>query len=305
MASAQEVATVWRAETRRAFRSARGLSLMVLFLFAQALTLGVGGCVNVQANEQFDKSVSEQGADPAQVRQLASEKKAELLKMVTRMSDAAIESIADVPVVLLLVFFVTMLMLPLLIALMGFDQISAEIGPRSIRYLVIRAQRTSVLLGKYLSQLTVLALLLLVSVAGMVLVTRLLNHDFEAGDVLLWGLRLWLASLVIGSVYAALTSLCSALTRLPALSLFLNIILLFTFWLVSLITNLWVLPGDKGLLSQNESVLAYLRYLLPSTYESHMLSPAPLEYGSGLIAFAGFALVFIGAASLVLDRRDV
>lgn len=278
---------------------------MLLFLFAEMLTLGVGGCMNVGANKQFDEMVAGQGVDPKVAREFAVSKKSEMLKMVTRMSDSSVESIADVPIVLLLVFFVTTLMLPLLIALMGFDQISAEIGPRSIRYLLVRAQRGSVLLGKYASQVTVLAVLLLISVAAMVGVTRALNDDFGWGDMFAWGARLWVVSLIIGCVYAALTSLCSALTRLGALSLFLNIILLFTFWLVSLVSNLWVLPGSTGLFGQKESVLAYTRYLLPSSYESQMLSTSFLELGSGLIAFVGFTLLFLGAASVVLDRRDV
>lgn len=305
MADPAEIGAVWRAETRRAGRSARGLALMVLFLFAEALTLGVGGCINVSANKQFDEIVAGQGAQPDAVKQELTKRKRELLKAVTRNSDATVDLIAEVPLVLLFVFFATTFFVPLLIALMGFDQISAEVGPKSIRYLVVRAQRSSVLFGKYLSQLTVLALLMLVCVAAMVGVTKWLNADFDWLTAGKWLFRLWVASMVIGAAYAALTTLCSSVTRAGPLSLFLNIIVLFVFWFVGLVSNIWSLPGSPGLLGQEESPLAYVRYLIPSQFESQMLSPAPLEFASGIVAFAGFALLFLGLARMALDWRDV
>ncbi|MFZ5444646.1 MAG: ABC transporter permease [Myxococcota bacterium] len=305
MADPSEIGAVWRAETRRAGKSARGLALMVLFLFAEALTLGVGGCINVGANKQFDEIVTGQGAEPAVVRKELTRRKVEILKMVTRNSDATVETLAEVPLVLLLVFFATLLFLPILIALMGFDQISAEIGPKSIRYLVVRAQRSSVLFGKYLSQLTVLALLMVICVLAMVGVAKWLNADFEWLLAAKWAAKLWAASMVIGATYAALTTLCSSVVRIGPLSLFLNLISLFVFWFIGLVSNVWSLPGAKGLLGQEESPLAYIRYLLPSQFETQVLSPAPLEFASGLVAFAGFTLVFLGLARMVLDWRDV
>jgi ABC-2 type transport system permease protein len=70
------------------------------------------------------------------------------------------------------------LFLPVYIALMGFDQVSGEVGPRSIRYLTVRARRSSLLLGKFLSQATVLLGLVLIIVPGHLRLRRLHHADF-------------------------------------------------------------------------------------------------------------------------------
>ncbi|MFO0597517.1 MAG: ABC transporter permease subunit [Myxococcaceae bacterium] len=306
MADAAEIGTVWRAETRRVASSARGLAFMVLFLFAEMLTLGAGGCANVALNKQFDSFVSDKGVPPEVARAELAKSKRETLRFFTRNSDATIDKLADIPIVLLVVFFVTTFFVPLLVALVGFDQISAEVGPRSMRFLVVRAQRDSVLIGKYLSQLTVLAVLLFVCVVAMTGVSKYLNPDFSWPLAIEWTLRLWLVSMVLAAAYAALTTMCSTLTRIPPLSLFFNVIGLFVFWFIGLISNAWSLPGTKSmLLNVTESPLAYIRYIVPSSYESFLLSPAPLELAAGLFAFAGFAFVFLGLARIALDERDL
>jgi ABC-type transport system involved in multi-copper enzyme maturation permease subunit len=306
MADISEIGAVWKAETKRATRSGRGIAVMVLFLFAETLTLGVGGCINVNANRQFDEVVTGQGASPEDVRTMLVSKKREFLKNFSRNSEATVEVIAEVPLVLLLVFFATILFIPLLIALMGFDQISAEVGPKSIRFLVVRAQRSSVLLGKYLSQLTVLAVLLLVCIVAMVGVTRWLNSDFQWAQCFRWAVKMWGAAMTIGCAYAALTTLCSAVTRAGPLSLFLNIILLFLMWFAGLLLSSRAMPDSPpGLLPLEPSPIAYGKYLLPSHFEGSMLSPAPLEWGAGLIALLGFTGIFLGLAQLALDERDV
>lgn len=305
MADTQEITTIWKGETRRTARSARGFALAVLFLFAEALTLGVGGCINVSANKQFDELVSSQGGEPAAVREQMTLKKKEILKAVTRNSDATVAVFAEVPLVLLFVFFATTFFLPLLIALMGFDQISAEVGPKSIRYLVVRAQRSSILVGKYLSQITFLGALLLVCVLAMVGVTKWLNAEFTWLSCFTWTARLWGAVMVIALSYAALTALCSSVTRAGPLSLFLNVISLFVLWFIGLISNVWALPGTTGVLGQTESPLAYIRYLVPSQFESLLLSNAPLELAGGVLAHLGFGMVFLGLAHVALKQRDL
>ena len=49
---------------------------------------------------------------------------------------------------LLVVFKLTLCFVPLFIALMGFDQLAGEVGPKSIRYLVVRVKRSSIILGQ-------------------------------------------------------------------------------------------------------------------------------------------------------------
>ena len=57
---------------------------------------------------------------------------------------AMMEALSRVPVLVLVVFKMTLFFLPAYIVLMGFDQVSGEVGPRSIRYVTVRARRSSV-----------------------------------------------------------------------------------------------------------------------------------------------------------------
>lgn len=291
-----EIGAIWKGELGRALRSGWAMALVVLFLFGEGLLLTVVGFITGGAGQ-----MSGAGGDPV------AQKKS-LLMMFTNNSEATIDAIARLPSVLLVAFSATTLFLPLLIALMGFDQLAGEVGPKSMRYLIVRARRTSIVLGKYLNQATVLAGILVLAVVAMMGTAKGLNPDFSWSDTLSWGLKLTIAMLVIGVTYAALTTLCSAVSASGALALFVNIIALFVFWFVSVIGNRVLLPGTTavGLDAMKEaSVLGYIRYLVPSEFEHHLLSPDALEYATGVIAYLGFALMFLGLAKLALARRDL
>jgi ABC-type transport system involved in multi-copper enzyme maturation permease subunit len=270
--------------------------LVVLFLFGEGLLLTVVGFITGGAGQMTGG-----GGDPV------AQKKS-LLMMFTNNSEATIDAIARLPSVLLVAFSATTLFLPLLIALMGFDQLAGEVGPKSMRYLIVRVRRTSIVLGKYLNQATVLAGILVLAVVAMMGTAKHLNPDFSWADTASWGLKLTIAMLVIGVTYAALTTLCSAVAASGALALFVNIIALFVFWFVSVLGNRVLLPGTQAVgldAMKEQSVLGYIRYLVPSEFEHHLLSPDPLEYGTGVVAYLGFALVFLGLAKLALARRDL
>lgn len=305
-----EILSIWRGETVRAMKSGRFVALVVLFLMAEALSLTVVGYLNAKANEQFDQVVSAQGADPVQARAAVLTQKKQFLAFFTSSSDdRTLEAISVLPLVLLFVYSLTKFFAPLLIAFMGFDQVSGELGPKSIRYLIVRARRNSIILGKFLSQLTMLAALLALCVLAMIVVAKVLNSDFAMGDVVTWGVKLTAAMVVMGATYGALTTLCSSLTRVSALALLFNLIVLFVFWFIGLIGNAVRIPGHAvvgmDVLRQSESYLGYLRYLAPAHFEQNLLSPAPLEFATGLVAHIGFALVFLGLAQVAMKRRDL
>lgn len=303
-----ETLAIWRGETARAVRG-RFVALVVLFLMTEALSLTIVGFFNAKANEQFDQMVSAQGADPAQARAALLTQKKQFLAFFTSSSDdRTLEALSVLPLVLLFVFSLTKFFAPLLIAFMGFDQLSGELGPKSIRYLIVRVRRNSIILGKFLSQLTMLAALLTLCVLAMVVVSKALNPDFAVGDALKWSVKLTAAMVVMGATYAGLTTLCSSLTRVSALALFFNLIVLFGFWFIGLIGNAFRVPGHPatGLEAmKSESVFGLLRYLAPAHFEQALLSPAPLEFATGLVAHLGFALVFLGLAELSMKRRDL
>lgn len=301
-----EIATIWRAETLRSIKSGRALVLGILFLLFVGLSLTIVGFLSRSLMTQTP------GMDlnaPGAAEQMLAMKKG-ILKVVVTEDEALLDLLAALPVVLLAAFKVTLRFLTLFIALMGFDQLAGEVGPKSIRYLVVRAKRSSIILGKLLSQVTLFGALMTLSVVMMMIVTRVLNPEFLLGDIALWTARMLLASFVLGFAYLTLTALFSAFMKQSAVALVLNIIALFVIWFVALIGEWFRFPGEaaaEGSLAffKTESAFAYLRYLSVWHYGDDLLHPSLGRFFAAALVHVGFALIFLGLAHLALKRRDL
>ncbi|NVJ08755.1 ABC transporter permease subunit [Myxococcus sp. AM001] len=291
----KETVVIWSAELRRAVRSGRTVVLLGLYSMFSALVLLVVGWLAGEVRGAVAKQLEGAGADASASVQINEEMRKGVLGFLTSNDSAMIEALAQVPLEVLIVFKITLFFLPAYIALMGFDQISGEVGPRSMRYLTVRARRSSVLLGKFLTQATLLLGLVLIIDLAIFVYARVANPDFSFAAVALNLLKFWLAAIVFSLAYVALTTLCSSLFRSPAVSLVVNFILLFVFWLMDTIGRA---SGDTG-------NLRFLRYLSPSYYASDLLHPGLAQFGASGAAYAVFAFVFLMAAYGILRARDL
>jgi ABC-2 type transport system permease protein len=309
-----EIGVVWRGEVSRALKSGRVIVLLLLFSLFTGLALTTVGWLVGKGTEQALSKAKEQGLDEEATAKLTLEAKKQFVSTVYSENDEALtEVLLAIPVVLLIVFSFSMRFVPAFVALMGFDQIAGEVGPRSIRYLVVRARRSSIMLGKLLAQFTVLGLLTLVAVGMMVAVARVTNaDDFSTTAAALSFVKLWSASMVLSVPYLALTSLCSILFRQSAVSLVVNLILLVCIWFLAFVGEAFLLPGEKvaeaasavGVL-RSESPLAYARYLSVFHFASDLLHPHWQRFGAAGLAHLGYAMVFLGLGFVVLRRRDL
>lgn len=298
---------VARAESSRTLKSARVLVLFALYALFSILVLLVVGFISTAINEQIRTQL--QGANPEQAAEALNKARDGVLGLLLDASPALLETLKQVPLVVILVFKVTLFFLPAYIVLIAFDQISGEVGPRSIRYLTIRARRSSILFGKYLGQAIVLLALVLAVDLGIFLFARATNPDFGWGLLVVTLLKFWLVAIVYSLAYLAITVFCSALFKQWVLSLVFNFFLLFVFWLVNLISMAGIkrellpsgLPGPE----QITSPIAYIRYLSPSWYSNGLLSPELHTFAVSGGAYAGFTVIFLLAAWAVLRARDV
>jgi ABC-type transport system involved in multi-copper enzyme maturation permease subunit len=286
---------IWSAECRRTVRSARVVALLGLYSMFSLLVLLVVGGITKAMREQVDAQLAQAGADAAAGAQVAEEMRKGFLGFLVGGDQAMMEALGQVPLVVLVVFKITLVFLPIYIAIMGFDQVSGEVGPRSIRYLTVRARRSSLLLGKFLSQATVLLGLVLIIDLAIFIYAAFTTPDFSPAAFALNLLKFWLAAVVFSLAYLALTTFCSGLFRSPALSLIFNIFMLFVFWLVNTI----------GSLAAEGSPVGYVRYLSPSHYANNLLHPRLAEFAVSGAAYAAFAVVFLGSALFVLRARDL
>jgi ABC-2 type transport system permease protein len=290
-----ETAVIWSAECRRTVRSARVVVLLGLYSMFSALVLLVVGAITRALREQVDAQLTQAGADAEAATQVFEEMRKGFLGFLLGGDQAMIEALSQVPLVVMVVFKITLFFLPAYVAIMGFDQVSGEVGPRSIRYLTVRARRSSLLMGKFLAQATVLLGLVLIIDLAIFIFAWFTTPEFTLASFLLNLLKFWLAAVVFSLAYLALTTLCSSLFRSPAVSLVFNIFLLFGFWLVNLV----------GSLANPDNPLRYVRYLTPSHYANDLLHPGLLQFGVSGLAYAVFALLFLGSALYVLRARDL
>lgn len=307
MEDLKEIGAIWRGETTRALKTGRVLVLLVLFLLFVGLALMGVGLLSSQVVSGAMKVAP--GADPEQVRQGLLGAKKQFLATFFTDDERLLDSLAQLPLVLLVVFKLTLRFVPLFIALMGFDQVAGEVGPKSIRYLIVRVKRNSIILGKFLSQATIFTLLLTVCTLAMVLVAKILTPEFTAGDMTVWTLKLIGSSIVLALAYLSLTALCSALVRQGAVALVLNIIGLFLIWFLALVGEYFRFPGDVASgtieMMRAESYWAYLRYASVWHFGQDLLHPDWKIFFSAAVMHLGFAATFLGLAQLAMKRRDL
>ncbi|MFZ5469203.1 MAG: ABC transporter permease [Myxococcota bacterium] len=292
MDALRETTVIWTAELLRTLRSARIVVLLLLYLMFTLLSgLGVHGCsqsLKRQVEAQAAQ-LKEQGADPDEVEERIDQgmkgARKQFVTVFFSDDEALTEALLEIPLVLLVVFKLSLFFLPLYTGLMGFDQISGELGTKSIRYLTVRSRRSAVLFGKFLAQASLLALLMGVIDAALCLFGFLTQEGFGAGAMIAtWG-KFWGSALVFSLAYLALTSLCSALFRQSAVSLVTNLLALFSFWLLAFV--------------------AKLRHASVWFYRTDLLHPDASRFALAFFAHVGFAALFLGTAYLVLRRRDV
>jgi len=302
----REIGVIFTAEFWRTLRSARVVVLLLLYLMFTGITFLTFRWFANLSEQEVEKQISklkEEGADEDEVRAKVKEstdkaKKEVISKVFGNDDEAMTEALLVMPLVVLVVFKLTLFFLPIYIAVMGFDQISGEVGPRSIRYLTVRSRRSSVMFGKYLAQGAVLALLMLVIDAALCVYGKASDADFSFAAMNLTLGKLWLSALVFSLAYLALTTLCSSLFRQPAVSLVVNFIALFGVWLMALI-------GEAAKQMNEHGVVQYVRYGSVWYYRTDLLHPHFDRLAAAGGAHLGFTLLFLGLAWLVLRRRDL
>lgn len=270
-------------ELRRNLRSKKGIAMFILFV--------LGGAVPSIVQILLDDA-----ARAAHMSSLRPEEEREMVEqgllLLYKGDHAVAHYLASCPPVLLFVFKGTMFFLPLLTLLVGFDQISGEVQHRAIRYLVGRAERHAIVVGKAIGVYGVIATMVLVLhvVVWIALVAR---SEFGLGVTLSWGLRLWAFSAAFAAAYVGLVSAVSAWFKTPVLALFVGAGVAFGLLVV------------RGILLAIGEKAEAATWLFPSTYESLMVSPNPLTALGGCALSIGWGALAVGLATLIVRRRDL
>jgi|GEM_PF-2154484 len=292
---------VFGAELRRALKSPRVLLLLLLYLAFSAGVMLAAGALAHQAQVQFE--AQGQGMEGLQ------SPKAAMLALLFGQDRSLTEALMALPAVLLLVFKLGLVFLPAYVALLGFDSVSAELQTRSLRYLTVRTSRTALTLGKAFALAAVVSLLVTVVQLGAFAYTLSNVPDFSLADAAQAWPRLWGTSVLVGLAMAALTTLCSTLSRAPALSLTLNFAVLVGFAAASTVGG-----GARFMRTVQEQMTHQpaaigwkerVGLLAPSTWSNEVLYPDLGRALTGALALLLFACLCSVGAVAVLRGRDV
>lgn len=286
MAVQQEVGFVALREIRKNLRSTKGIAMFVLFF--------LGGAVPSVAQVLIERAQQD-----AQLDGLSDEAKRQILEKALLTAYGGSEAIAkylvECPAVLLFLFQGTLVFLPLLTLLVGFDQIAGDIQHRTIRYVAGRAYRHSIVAGKALGVWAVVAVMVLV-LHLTVWIVMLIQSSYPPMVTLSWGLRIWLFSVTYAAAYVGLTCLVSSFFKTPILALFIGAGIGFGIWLARLIVLV---------ISQRAESFEIASWVFPATYENLMVSPDPLRAIGGCALAIAWGSVCVALATLIVRRRDI
>ncbi|AKU96620.1 hypothetical protein AKJ09_03284 [Labilithrix luteola] len=288
-------------ELRKSFRTVKGI---LLFVFT-VLGGGLFAYLLAQSDSIRKQRMAEKAISPEALLEV---KKQALGLWFT--NTATGEHVGNAPFLLMVVFAVSLWLVPGVVLLLGFDTVSGDLQHRTIRYWTVRSRRWSYVAGKFFG---LWATCSIVALAMHVLIWIVVIARGEAtfGETIGWGLRFWLASLPILSIWCAVSVLVSSLFKTPILALLLTGGTFFMWWLTYFVA--WLGPHAHALddaASANAASLTppaptFLMYTFPSFHDRLVLSPLFSDVALGLFITLGFAAACIAGTSFIVAKRDV
>jgi ABC-type transport system involved in multi-copper enzyme maturation permease subunit len=272
-----EVGLLVSRELRKSIRSVKGILMLVISL------LGAAGMAMIL---NYLRKLDEAKLSPEQIREL---QEAALTKKYG--SEEMGHYLADAPSALLIMLMASVWLTPLLIAVLGFDSVAADIQYRSVRFWTVRSRRWTYFTGKFLGQWIVAS----IAVLALHLITWIIAIGFggvEGGKVLSWGLRFYFVTVPITGAWCGISSLVSSQFRTPILGLLATCATFFALWLLDVV----------ALVSER---VDFFKYVYPNTYDEWLLSPNLKMVAGGTAICLAFAALSVGSGSFIFAKRDV
>ena len=183
---------------------------------------------------------------------------------------------------------------PVLAYVTGFDQTASDIRSRYLRFLLLRVDRATLMLGRALTSVLVLSVGYLIAVVFFaVLLSGVEGGLGGLGDIE-YLLRMWLSLVFLTLPFVALLAWTNAVTGHPYSALALAVGLQFGLWIVTLVGA-----------SMEVSFLEYASHLYPTAHKYKLLSE---DFGALQIAAlhqGGLTVIFTLLAWQTFRRRDL
>jgi ABC-type transport system involved in multi-copper enzyme maturation permease subunit len=276
----QEVQLVAGRELRKTFRSAKGLILA-------ALTLAGGGGFSVLF-AWIARLRTEQLPNTPDAAEMAARMQEQLYTQVYGADTG--KFLLPAPYALLMMAEATLALAPLLVALIGFDAVSAELQHRTVRFWVVRSRRASYVAGKFLGLwFAVVAVLLAMNLVVWTAIVVVGHEPVE--HVVRWGAGFFVVVVPVSAAWCGIATLVGSQFRVPILALMSICAAMF---------GLLIVRGVAGFARVDA-----LAYVYPNAYDHLLLSPHASEVALGFAGPLLIAAATTAAAALAFERRDL
>jgi ABC-type transport system involved in multi-copper enzyme maturation permease subunit len=278
-------------ELRKNFRSIKGIALLVLSVLAGAVFALVYAYVERKAPDLLGQSMG--SSDMGAIR--------ERLFLEFYGNEELAKHLAPSPYALAGTTGFTLWIVPLLIAIVGFDGISGEVQHRSVRFWVARARKSSYYAGKFLGLwLTITAMLFVINLIVWIVIG--IYGSTAAGSVVGWGLRYFVVVIPVVGAWTALAVLIASQFRTPLVSL---LTVCTTFFVVFIANKVGAFVTFMKVQGGNKDARNWMDYIYPSGFDRWLLHPSPKEWGVGLALSLVFIVTCSGAGIAIFQKRDV
>jgi ABC-type transport system involved in multi-copper enzyme maturation permease subunit len=276
-------------ELRKNFRSVKGIALLTLSV--------LGGAVLALAYAFIEQKKKEFG--------IANGEGLETMRQNAYMQlygdEAMAKYLAPSSEGLAFSTYVSFWLLPLLIAIVGFDGISGEVQHRSVRFWTARSRKTSYYAGKVVGLwLTIVGMLLVTHV--IVWIVLVIFGASSASAIFGWGVRYFVTIIPTAAAWTSVAVLVASQFRAPLVSLLSVCALFFVMFVSNVGGGLYTaIQKAKG----NEGAKNFVNYIYPSAYDSFLLHPSPAKWGMALGLCFAFVIVCGGLGMAIFQKRDV
>ncbi len=283
MSIASELVPIVLRELRKSFRSSKGVALS-----AFTLLVTVAATLLLVKADQVKRDQIPADIPMDQVREQFQQMAMKIYEEAYNVDVA--QALHDAPIVLFLIFVPTIWFTPLVVAILGFDAVSAETQHKTVRYWTVRTHRVSYFVGKFLGLWSTVSVLTF-AMSALIWTVCIVRGTSTAAETLSWGLRFWAMTLPISAAWCGIAILIGSLFNSPMVSLLTIFTSFFVLWVVWLIGN--------------ASHSAPLLHLYPNHYDRYLLLSSPLGLAKGIGGCLAIAAATVGAGAFRFTVRDL
>ncbi len=224
----------------------------------------------------------------------------ELLAVLSRLvrDDELARTLLSLPPIALVYHWIALTFAPVFVALTSSDAIASELATGSVRYALVRTDRSAWATGKLLGQAALLAVGLALGALGAWITGWAQLASFEPGATALWLARYATTAFVFAFAHLGLVMGVSQLTRSVPWSRALGLLAL----VAACGVHGWL--SRDSVIEEAPVLTASLRQLFPAAHRLDLWRPEWMDVAPGLVALAAMGVAFFALGHQRLARRD-